>query len=362
MTKDMGIYPKETKSGIRYQVKWRRADGTQAAKNFRSKKEAKKFKVLVEHEKAQGTLTDDRHGKMKFEEFAEKNVFPHLRHSDSTAKRRNGIMSKHLTPAFGGRPISSIRRVDIMTAIRKWEADGLAARTIFNHVNVLRSIFKEAIMREIITRNPMDGIELPKAKDVQRNPLSPEECLALLDAIDTRYEYAIHFVLATGVRWVEFKNMKIGDFKPLMNMVYVRDSKTDAGVREIPLDPMDTLMISQHVAATGRSGADADSPLFTSPEGKPLHYNNFRRRIFKPACEKAGIPHVTFHDLRRTHATMLVAEGHDPKVVQERMGHRSIETTLKYYAKATKWRKTAAANVKNRYLRNQEQHELDEAK
>jgi integrase len=47
---------------------------------------------------------------------------------------------------------------------------------------------------------------------------------------------------------------------------------------------------------------------------------------------------------------MLVAEGHDPKVVQERMGHRSISTTLAFYAQATSQGKAKAAGAKNRYL------------
>jgi integrase len=59
---------------------------------------------------------------------------------------------------------------------------------------------------------------------------------------------------------------------------------------------------------------------------------------------------VTFHDLRGTHATILVAEGHDVKVVQERMGHRSITTTLKYYARATEKGKLNAAGAWKRFL------------
>jgi integrase len=151
------------------------------------------------------------------------------------------------------------------------------------------------------------------------------------------------------------------DFRPLTNTVSVTTSKTDAGVRILPLDPEDTLRISKHSRDTGRTGADADSPLFTSPDGKPLNHSNFRQRIFAPACREAGLEGVTFHDLRRTHATMLVAEGHDVKVVQERMGHRSISTTLAFYAKATESGKLKAAAAKNRYLREEESTALEEA-
>lgn len=361
MSKHMGIYAKQTKSGIRYQVKWRRADLTQVSKTFRTERDAINYKRQVEHEKSRGTLPDDRLAKVKFGSFAQQAVFPHLDHSPTTILRRDGIMKKHLLPTLGDMTISQIHRTTLLHLVRQWENDGLAPRSIINHLNVLRSVFNEAVLQDIIVRNPMDGVKPPKTKMVKRNPLSPEQCHGLLEAIDPRYAYAIHFVLATGVRWSEFAEMKIRDFKPLNNTVSVSDSKTDAGVRVLPLDPEDTLRISKHIRDTGRNGADADSPLFTSPDGKPLNHSNFRQRIFIPACHEAGLDGVTFHDLRRTHATMLVAEGHDVKVVQERMGHRSISTTLTFYAIATEQGKVKAAGAKNRYLKIDDIDHMKEA-
>jgi integrase len=351
MSKHLGIFEKQTKSGTRYQVKWRRPDGTQAAKNFRTLREAKSFKNQVEHEKSRGTLADDRLAKVKFKDFAETQVFPYLQHSPTTVLRRNGIMKNYINPTIGEIPIARIRHPDLNQLILQWTVKGLAPRTIRNHLNIIRPVFKQAMLHDIIVRDPMQGIKPPKADEVFRNPLTPEQCLALLNAIDPRYKYAIHFALATGVRWSEFANLKIRDFKPLNNTISVTMSKTAAGVRVLPLDPEDTLMISQHLLDTGRTGADADSPLFTSPEGKSLHHSNFRKRIFAPACRKAGLENVIFHDLRGTHATMLVAEGHDAKVVQERMGHRSIATTLKYYAIATEPNRIKAAGTMRRYLK-----------
>jgi integrase len=361
MSKHPGIFIKKTKKGVSYMYKWRRPDGTQTSKTFRTVREAKEFQRNVEYEKSRGNLPDNRRAKVKFGDFAQE-VFATLDHGPSTILRRDGIMKKHLGPLFGDMALSQIHRTHIMQAIKKWSDNGLAPRSIFNHLNVMRPVFAEAVLQNIIVRNPMEGIKRPKAKEVRRNPLTPEHCNALLEAIDPRYEYAIHFVLATGVRWSEFANMKIRDFKPFSNTVTVTDSKTAAGIRELPLAPEDSLRISMHIAETGRNGADADSPLFTSPDGKGLHHSNFRRRVFLPACVKAGLDGITFHDLRRTHATMLVAEGHDAKVVEDRMGHTHISTTLKYYAKATNQGKLNAAGTKERYLKPKEEERAREAK
>jgi integrase len=360
MSKHMGIFTKKTKIGNRYQVKWRRIDGSQTSKNFRTLREAVDFKRQVEIDKSRGLLPDDRQSKVKFEDYAN-SYYSRTEHRPSTIRRRKGIMDKHLIPAFGATPISKIRRSDIQAAVGSWKSQGLAARTIINHLNILRPIFAEAVLDDIIVRNPMLNIKAPTPPQVWRNPLTPEQCHALLGAIDPDYNYAIHFALATGVRWSEFANMKIRDFKPMSKMVSVTDSKTEAGVRELPLDEEDILIIAQHIADTGRNGADADSPLFTSPKGLPLNHSNFRQRVFAPACSKAGLKGITFHDLRRTHATMLVAEGHDVKVVQERMGHSSISTTLKYYARATESGKKKAAGVKNRYLHSNLQSKMKQA-
>lgn len=360
MSKHPGIFEKKTKNGKSYMYKWRRPDGTQTSKTFRTQREAKEFQRSVEYEKSRGNLPDDRRAKVKFGEFAQE-VFATLDHSPSTILRRDGIMKKHLGPLFGDMALTQIHRTHIAQAIKNWTDTGLAPRSVINHLNVMRPVFAEAMLQNIIVRNPMEGIKRPKAKVVQRNPLTPEQCNALLETIDPRYEYAIHLVLATGLRWGEFANMKIRDFKPFSNTVMVTDSKTAAGIRELPLAPEDTLRISKHIAETGRNGADADSPLFTSPDGKALHHSNFRRRVFQPACFKAGLNGITFHDLRRTHATMLVAEGHDAKVVQERMGHVSVSTTLEYYAKATAQGKLNAAGAKERYLKPDVADRLEQA-
>ncbi len=78
---------------------------------------------------------------------------------------------------------------------------------------------------------------------------------------------------------------------------------------------------------------DPDALLFPSPEGGgPMRHSNFCHRYFKPAVRAGGLPEATrFHDLRHTYAALLIAEGAHPKAVQERMGHRSIQTTFNVY-------------------------------
>ena len=71
--------------------------------------------------------------------------------------------------------------------------------------------------------------------------------------------------------------------------------------------------------------------VFSAPTGGPIRRNNFRRRIWLPAVEKSAGRYCTFHDLRHSHAALLIAQGEHPKVIPERLGHASIKTTLDTY-------------------------------
>ena len=99
--------------------------------------------------------------------------------------------------------------------------------------------------------------------------------------------------------------------------------------------------------------------LVPSPVGYPLNYTNFRRRVLIPAFERAGLEGFTLHSLRRTHATTLVAGGHNAKVVQGRMGHSSIEMTLNYYAVATEEDSLSAATALADYLQGGDDAQID---
>ncbi len=72
--------------------------------------------------------------------------------------------------------------------------------------------------------------------------------------------------------------------------------------------------------------------MFPSERGYPLRKSNFTRKIWDPIRKAAGIPNTRFHDLRHGCASLLLAQGTHPKVVQELLGHSSIELTLTTYS------------------------------
>jgi integrase len=71
--------------------------------------------------------------------------------------------------------------------------------------------------------------------------------------------------------------------------------------------------------------------VFTSPIGTALDSRNVTRE-FHVLLEAAGLPSIRFHDLRHTAATLLLAQGVDPRTIMETLGHSQISLTLNTYS------------------------------
>lgn len=71
--------------------------------------------------------------------------------------------------------------------------------------------------------------------------------------------------------------------------------------------------------------------VFPTMNGGFLNPSNVRRELYR-LMKEANVRKITFHDLRHTHASLLIKNGASPKLVQQRLGHKDVETTLRYYA------------------------------
>ena len=72
--------------------------------------------------------------------------------------------------------------------------------------------------------------------------------------------------------------------------------------------------------------------VFPNTLGGYADYTNLMSRHFKPLLRRAGLPDIRFHELRHTCATLMLAVGTNPKVVQETLGHTNVSVTLNIYS------------------------------
>jgi integrase len=132
--------------------------------------------------------------------------------------------------------------------------------------------------------------------------------------------------------------------------LYSNPPKSSAGRRTMCMPASLITMLDSYFDEFGIDREDERALVFTSPTGGSLRYSNFRKRVWYPAVAHAGLPPIGFHDLRRTAATILVANRIDMKTAQVRLGHANPALTLKIYAQATTEQDRAAAAMIDSYF------------
>jgi integrase len=170
--------------------------------------------------------------------------------------------------------------------------------------------------------------------------LSPDGIQHLADTIDAHHRTLILLAAYTGLRWGEAVGLHLDDLNLLGRTLTVSrtlsevrgqltltDPKTRAARRQTALPGPVADLLAEHLAAyPARNGH-----VFTTPNGQPLRRTNFRRRVWQPAVAASVGEPCRFHDLRHSHAALLIAQGTHPKAIQARLGHASIRTTLDIY-------------------------------
>jgi integrase len=346
----MSIHKRPVKNGYRYDVKIRRPDGTQYQNSFRTKKEAERFEAQEKTRLIQGTWLDNRNNTVTFAIYAYKWLKSNKSKRPKTLLRDKGIVNRHLIPALGEMPIKNIKGSDLRQMVSQWSDQGLSPGTIRRHKAILSAIFNMALDDDLIHKSPVHRLTVPRIEKSEGWALTSEETQRLLASIDQNYYSLIYIMVTTGIRWSEAAGLQIQHLDLLSNHprlkiertlhetpkgLVAEATKSTASKRNIILTKEQVNVIAQHITETGRTGANRDEPLFTSPRGHELAYQNFRSRIWLPAIKKANLQGLKIHDLRKTAATNLVQAGIDIKSVTEMLGHEDIRTTLQHYAKTS---------------------------
>jgi integrase len=264
------------------------------------------------------------------------------------------ILSIHILPVLGNRSVGAITRADIQNLVNVWIAR-YASSTVIRHYACMRTLLSYAESCELIVRSPCRNIRVPEASPRRAQILDGNDLERLARRMG---DYGpMVYLAAFGLRWGEIAGMRVGRLDFLRHTVTVatqrtrgqkgrmveQDPKTKAGRRSFTVPEWMMTMLAEHLASRGVNGGDPDALVFVSPTGAPLHYSNWRRRVWLPALQTAGFADLTFHDVKHTAGTVLLAEGVDVKIAQVRLGHANPQTTLRIYAQATERADRAAA-------------------
>lgn len=362
----MSIHPRTTDRGRVYDVRYRGPGGQNFSRTFLTKRAALEFEAQQRTAKNRGTWIDPRGSKITVRDLGQEWLDSNPAKRDSTWARDESALRIHVYPDLGDRTIGSLTPVDIRRLVAKW-SENLAPRSVRRIYGALRAALNYAVEVDRLARTPCRGIHLPAVEPVKVTVPSPVQLIELADTIDPDYSAMIWLGAVLGLRWGEVAALRVGNVDVLRKTVTIAEQVTrgmggagdigppkSAAARRtisIPAELADEL--SGHMKALELTGADPEELLFPNAEGKPLDYSNWRRRVWEPAVKAAGLDGLNFHDLRRTNATAMVAEGVDVKTAQARLGHSDPRLTLAIYAQATtEGDRSAASKLGARLMRS----------
>lgn len=344
---------RETKAGVRYDVRLRDPDGRVYTRTFPTKKAALDYEAAERTDQARGLWYDSRRGRILLADFVEQWQGTVVNLRPSSQARDASYIRTHILPAFGSRPIGSITPMDVRT----WVADLSTRRapaTVTKALQILRKVMRVAVEDGVLQSNPAGDISPPSIPRVEMRYITPEQVVDLADAMDARYRAVVYLGAYGGLRAGELFGLRGRDVDPLRNRVDVRENvvevhgrlyhgepKSDRSRRSVPLPTAITSILTDHMkqCATG-----PDDCIFTSPRGEPVRLNLWRRRFWYSACVATGLGEVTrdnnkrdhytglrIHDLRHTAVAFWISAGASPKEIADRAGHRSVSTVLDRY-------------------------------
>lgn len=344
----MSIHVRKTAAGVRYDVRLRDPAGAMYKRTFRTKREAETFEARERADRSRGAWVDPRKAATSFADVASYWLASNPGKRASGLARDESIVSRHLLPVLGRRPVSSITPSDVQTLVTAWASEA-APRTVHRQYGVLRAILNAAVNLDLLARTPCRGVKLPTVDQVDCHIVTSEELGALAEALGPGLATMAYLAAVLGLRWGECAGLRVGRLDFLRSTLTVAEQRTRgragvmingapksrAGRRTLSAPTALMAELGEHLARRGLSGADPEAFVFVGPLGRPLNYSTWLHRAWKPACSAAGLAGLRFHDLRHANATGMVAAGIDVKTAQVRLGHADPRQTLGIYAQAT---------------------------
>ncbi len=310
--------------------------------------------------------------------------------SPLTIQRYESIYRTYIGPRFGPVALSKIKRVHLLDAYATWRADrkdkkaGVTSALTIKHVHdLIRGILNWAMSSNIVRVNEAAKIrrdDLPKITKPDKTILTGDEVTKLLrEALHpssrsrkrgyvsaySAFHPAVVFLAMTGARRGEGLALRWSSVDLDHGAVTIRESLAQTASGLVFKAPKSgkarTLSIGPNLVATLRSHREVQAGergalgasyldndlVFAKPDGSPMTPWNFGS-AFADLVKRAEVRPIRLHDLRHTHASFLLAEGCDIKVISERLGHSDISITARTYLSVSREQDAKAASLMDR--------------
>ena len=357
-----------------------KADGMYVARfvNKRGKRIEKRFKTLPE---AKNWLEESRYQDSHSDavilqditvdewfQYWIENIVCHL--APNTIRNYRDRYLKDASPILGGLKLCDVKQMHCQLIFKRMESEQYSGGTMKQTYIVLGTLFKAAVLNDMIPKNPLDNVRTTKpAKAVDDiNFLTIQEQRKFLEvAKDTHNYYQYAFLLETGLRtgelvgltWdcIDLENRlltvrKTLEYRHSVGCWRAGPPKSKSGYRTIPLTNRAVEILEiLHAQLESRKEApelstvlkfmDTRSGKNESFTMRDLVFVNYRTGMpsknssydthLERICKIAGIKHISMHTLRHTYATRAIERNVNPKVLQRLLGHSTVQQTMDRY-------------------------------
>ena len=318
-----------------YYTNWQGIKKQKWKRGFATKKEALGFeRDFLEKQSANPDMTFQNLYEIYMEDMA-------ARLKQSTLLTKKEVLQTHILPFFGSKPINEIKASDV----RRWQAKLMSSpnnysQTYLKKINTeLNSIINYAKRFYDLNTNPCGKAgTIGKAKAEEMDYWTYDEYIAFREGVkDKSLSYICFEVLYwTGMREGELLALSPADIdldnKTIsINRTYQRiegkdvftSPKTRKSKRKIPIPDFLCQELSDYIQS--RYMLDADERLF------PVTKSYLSHEMIR-GCKNTGVKKIRIHDIRHSHASLLINQGCDALMLADRLGHEKVSTTLNTYS------------------------------
>lgn len=326
-------------------------------RGFRTKWEAEDFRKKAEDSK--GKILQGKITLAEFCDIWEKKIKPN-EYSENTLETYQCRINKYIKPSLLGKTRISEIDEDLINQFldNLREKHKFKEQTVRHYYALLNMLLNKALKSKIIMVNPMIYVDVPKPERMIPEIWTIGESKEVIEVIGNGdiVGLMVLFGLCTGMRRGEILGLKYSDIDMKEYMVSIKHSygkkkdvdgnvvlgekstKTERSQRvvSIPLplaEKIEKMKEQQERDKTvyGDGYKNNGGFIFVNRNGERIKPVN-ASKMFESFIQKYNLPKIRLHDTRHSHASQLLMANVNPKVVQERLGHTSIKTTMDLYS------------------------------
>lgn len=339
-----------------YKVRWY-ANGRRGVRTFSEETDHKKakadaiaYKALIERNETNPERADRlfSEAKQKGPTLAEVMAL-HIRQLTNVGPGQLARYTKSIPAHFhdiGQIRVANLTQADVKAWVQRMEAAGHKPKTVSNHKGFLAAALNTAVSRQLIAHNPSKGVKVSTGMDHEEKVhyITGEQWKLIMENMSPHYVPFFQFLLASGCRFGEATALTPADFDTVSDPARVRITKawkedgkgshvlgppkTRKGVRTVSLPAATVGLLEANLARP------SDALVFTTTRGDRI-LSSLAHKVWGPACAKAGIPvkdRPRLHDLRHSHASLMLRGGMDMYALSRRLGHASIQMSIDLYS------------------------------